>query len=234
MANIRKIMRTCKFILMVLIGKELNMRVRIPMNKLRLGSTYGGWNICPNYLSADSIVYSFGIGEDISFDLELIKHFGCNIYAFDPTTKSLDWLKTQSLPKKFNYYGYGIADFDGLAQFFPPDNPEHVSHTILYKESIQNKTIEVEVHKLTTIMDNFGHSFINLLKMDIEGAEYSVLEDLIKSDVKVRQLLIEFHHRFPQVGLQKTKKIIKQLNNYGYELFAISDSKEEYSFIKVN
>ena len=40
-------------------------------------------------------------------------------------------------------------------------------------------------------------SRIDILKMDIEGAEYDVIDDIINSPVPIAQVLIEFHHRFP-------------------------------------
>jgi hypothetical protein len=42
------------------------------------------------------------------------------------------------------------------------------------------------------------------MKMDIEGAEYEVLDGLLSSPIKPTQLLVEFHHRFPGIGLEKT------------------------------
>jgi len=61
-----------------------------------------------------------------------------------------------------------------------------------------------------------------------------VIDDLIASDVKPTQLLIEFHHRFPNVGIQKTKDAIKKLKAYGYQLFSVSATGEEYGFIHNN
>ena len=48
------------------------------------------------------------------------------------------------------------------------------------------------------------------------------------------RLLIEFHDRFVENGRIKTQQTIKKLNAHGYEIFAISDSFEEISFIKKN
>ena len=45
------------------------------------GSAYGGWNVAASQLNKDSIIYSFGVGEDISFDTSLIEKYGCNIFA---------------------------------------------------------------------------------------------------------------------------------------------------------
>ena len=51
---------------------------------------------------------------------------------------------------------------------------------------------------------------------------------------KIKQLLIEFHDRFVEDGRTKNNAAIKLLKSFGYEIFAVSDSSEEVSFIKVN
>jgi hypothetical protein len=91
-------------------------------------------------------------------------------------------------------------------------------------------SIELPVHRLATILGMLGHSQIDLLKMDIEGAEYGVLADLLAGPVAVKQLLVEFHHRWPEVGIAKTKHAIRMLHKAGYRIFSVSPSGEEYGF----
>jgi hypothetical protein len=68
--------------------------------------------------------------------------------------------------------------------------------------------------------------------MDIEGAEYELIENILNTKISIDQFLIEIHERFFENGKFLTQKIIRILNNNGYEIFAISDSFEEISFIK--
>lgn len=221
-----------KIFIKVLLGKEVKYSDQIKCNKVRLGSDYGGWVICPDTISEDSIVYSFGIGEDISFDLELIKNYKCRVFAFDPTPRSIQWLKKQDLPLELYYFDYGISDFDGKSQFFVPENPNHISHSIIHHSNTKNRSINVQIRRLETITTDLGHKHIDILKMDIEGAEYQVIKDILSSNFEIHQILVEFHHRFINNGIVKTKEIIGLLNNNGYKLFNVSSSTEEYSFIK--
>ena len=218
-------------------GKVLLYRlypVEIELKGEFLGTEYGGWFVNLEGISKSSIVYSLGVGEDISFDLTLIEKTGARVYAFDPTPRSIRWVKSQQLPDEFKLYEYGIAGYDGVARFKPPANPDHVSHTILDKPETTDKAIEVEVHRLKTIMKELGHDKIELLKMDIEGAEYEVLDDLVSSHLDVKQILVEFHHRWDNVGYWKTLKTIRKLRGVGYRVFHISKSGDEYSLIKPN
>ena len=68
--------------------------------------------------------------------------------------------------------------------------------------------------------------------MDIEGAEYEVLDDLLASPLKPTQLLVEFHHHFPGIELEKTADLIGRLRADGYRIFAISDAGREVSFLR--
>jgi FkbM family methyltransferase len=206
---------------------------QIRCERLHLGNEGAHWCVCPDTLSASSVVYSFGVGEDISFDLELIHRFQVRLHAFDPTPRSIEWIRRQTLPKEFVFHEYGLAEFDGRCKFLPPTNPAHISHTLVQRTSPW-PAIELPVQRLATIMQSLGHDRIDLLKMDIEGAEYDVLRDFLSSGLRVGQLLVEFHHRWPEVGIEKTKKAIRELNQAGYRIFNVSTTGEEYGFCKID
>lgn len=228
----RKIRRLIKYLL----GKDFFYKSQIKLDKVTHGGNdgYGGWDIFEKDLDSKSIVYSFGVGEDASFDISIIDKFGLTVFAFDPTPKSIAWVEGQNFPVEFKMFPFGLADFDGSISFNPPSNPDHVSHTILDRKETKGSSIEVGVKKLETIMAELGHEKIDLLKMDIEGAEYQVIDSLVSSEIRPKQILIEFHHRFPSVGVEKSKNAIKKLNSIGYLIFSVSSTGEEYSFIYNN
>jgi FkbM family methyltransferase len=213
------------------VGVSVYNSVQITCPTLRLGTERGGYAVCPQDIRQDSIVYSFGIGNDISFDSALIEKFGVKVYAFDPTPKSISWIRSRQIPEGFHFFEFGIAPYDGFAQFNPPRDPGHVSYTTLKRKSKTLGPVQAKVHRLRTIMDMLGHQSVDILKMDIEGAEYEVIDDLIASGIRPRQILIEFHHRFKNVGVKRTNRTIAALNRSGYRIFHVSPKGHEYSFI---
>ena len=202
----------------VLSGKDFFAFVQYKTSKINIGNSGANFTVATDHLNDSSIVYSFGVGTDISFDLGLIEKYGMNVFAFDPTPKSINWVNSQQLPNQFKLYEYGLADYDGVANFNPPENPDHVSHTLLEKPRNNTNAIPVQVRTLSSIMKEFGHTQI----------------DVLKSGVKIKQWLIEFHHRFDNVGVNKTKQAIQLLNKNGYKIFDVSDTGEEFSFIKID
>ncbi|HPD60923.1 MAG TPA: FkbM family methyltransferase [Thermodesulfobacteriota bacterium] len=228
MGNVdRKIKRFFK----TLVGKDFFPRIDCRCKKERLGSKYCGWEVAVEKIKKDSVIYSFGVGEDASFDIELINQFGVVVHAFDPTPGSINWVQAQNFSEHFVFHKYGLADFDGELLFNPPRDHKSISYTILERPSKNKKAIALPVKKLETIMKELRHGEIAILKMDIEGAEYQVIDSMAASAIRPGQVLVEFHHRFPGVGLKKTKDAIKKLRKMGYGLFSVSSSGEEFCFM---
>lgn len=222
-----------KFLFNVLLGRDIFVRNDINISSSLYGDKFASFIVCPKYLDRNSIVYSFGVGTDISFDLDVIGKYNCNIFCFDPTPDSKIWINSISIPEKLKFYEYGLSDKNEKVKFYKPINDSHISHsTIKNDNSHADEYILVEMKDLDTIMVELGHRFIDILKLDIEGSEYKVLESiLLKEEIFIRQIVVEFHHRFSKIGIQRTLDSIRQLKDKGYLLFAITDTKEEYSFI---
>jgi FkbM family methyltransferase len=196
------------------------------------GSGSESWILCPDGLTGESIVYSIGVGEDINFDLSVIERHGVTVYAFDPTSRSVEWVKKQALPDQFHFIEVAVSDVEATAAFYPPANTAHVSHSLLNVMGGTNEPVYVQTKRLSMLMHELGHTHIDVLKMDIEGAEYAVIADFLQANLDVRQFLVEFHHRFSDIGIEKTKNAIVLLRNHGYKLFAISRDGLNYSFKK--
>ncbi len=216
----------------VLKGMDKYIKPDITIPVTTFGNSGTSWTLNAELLNENSIVYCFGVGDNISFDLDLINKFDLQIFAFDPTPKSLDWISTQKLPKQFVIHPIGLANYDGKAKFHPPKNPNHISATMLDRSETRDQAYKVEVKTIKSIMQQLGHRHLDLLKMDIEGMEYEVIEDMKEKNILPTQVLIEFHHRFKGVGIEKTIKAVEIMRGMGYFVFHISQTGEEIAFIR--
>jgi FkbM family methyltransferase len=169
------------------------------------------------------------VGEDITFDESLIGAYGVTVHAFDPTPSVIDWVSGAVLPKSFAFHPYGVADFDGTAEFFPPQNQSYVSHSMV--QNTGRDGIRVPVRRMATIMRELGHQKIDVLKMDIEGAEYAVIDDIVREGISIGQFLVEFHDRFASVGIGSTRAAIEKLEGIGFVPIANGESGDEFTFI---
>jgi len=219
-------------LLKVIRGKDIFIKKDVAISIETLGNSGVAWSFYPKHINENSIVYSFGVGDDISFDLSLINEYDLHIFAFDPTPKSVEWIKNQNLPKQFVLKNIGLADYDGKAKFNPPENPNHISATMLARPETSDEAYKVDVKTLVSILNELKHKQIDILKMDIEGMEYRVIDNMLDTNILPSQILIEFHHRFKNVGVKKTLKTVKKLRKSGYKVFHISKTGEEIAFIK--
>lgn len=231
MSNFSKIRTTINQIL----GKVSNLKKQISIGSTWYGNSYGGFFVADGYLNKNSIIYSFGIGEDISFDESLIQEFDCKIYGFDPTPKSIKWIENRKTSPNFIFSPYGINSVSGMVDFLLPKNENYVSGSIEHQINVnENKKISVPMKSLEDIVKDLKHNKIDVLKIDIEGSEYNIIQSIVEAPVEITQILIEIHERFFTDGVSKTKKMIAMLNKHGYKLFAVSSGMEELSFIKSN
>jgi FkbM family methyltransferase len=209
-------------------------RVQIKRCVERFGSEYGGYCLDGSMIGRDAAVYSLGIGEDISFDLSLIERFGVEVDAFDPTPKVKKWLATQSLPPQFHSHDAGIAGHDGEESFYLPPRENCVSHSMIQAPQYGRASLRLPVIRLSTAMRLQEHSRIDVLKMDIEGAEYAVIEEIVREKIPVAQLVVEFHHRLSSVGTNKTRKALAQLESYGMRISYVCPRREVFTFVQAD
>lgn len=204
--------------------------VEVEVASVRLGTEYGGYAVLLDRLGPDAVVYSLGLGEDISFDLELIERCRCQVFGFDPTPRSIAWVKAQNPPAQLVVEELGVAAYDGTASFAPPKNPEHISHSMSAGSGAVGE-VTFEVRRLATLMQKLGHERLDLLKMDIEGAEYEVVDDLLASDIKPPQLMLEFHHGMYGIPLSRTEATLEKLRAAGYRIFDAQPTGREFSLV---
>lgn len=181
------------------------------------------------------IVLSFGVGEDITFDLGMVEAFGAEVFAYDPTPRCVEWIGRQSLPPEFQFYPFAVGAKDEVRKFFAPANSAHVSHSIHSANGTgEEASVSVQFKSFRTVVEELNTADIDVLKMDIEGAEYEVIDALLGSPTRPRQLLVEFHHRNPPLHVRDTKQAVARLHEAGYRLFHVSETGEEYSFVHVS
>jgi FkbM family methyltransferase len=190
---------------------------------------YGAWVVPEGLLTARSTVYSFGVGEDISFDLELIQRYGCYVYAFDPTPNAARFVQQITPESHFIFSQIGLSNRDGTA-FFTDQKRGDTSLGVTNSANITGQSVyELPVNRLSTLMTRNGHNRIDLLKMDIEGLEYDVIDDMLAICLLPQCIILEFHH-YQRKDPQSTQRAVRQLRAAGYSLFWVSQLGAEYGF----
>jgi FkbM family methyltransferase len=215
------------------------------VHKVSLGSSYGEWTYDASRLNSKSIVYSVGVGEDTSWDEALLRrHPGLRIWAFDPTPRAAEHVKRKRyssdqnedilLRDRFHFTPEGLTAKEDVhvEKFTKPLDPAHIS----MKEgefSDLGEVVEVNVSTLKHWLEQFNRERFDILKMDIEGTEYSVLEKCLEDDFfPFDQLLLEWHGFETSETGSRRQKILDALTKKGFISIAESSGSKEMSFIR--
>ena len=167
------------------------------METINLGNKECNWFIPKDFLTKNSIVYCFGAGENISFEVDLANLYTCRVNIFDPTPRASAFFHNRHQHYQIinndclNFFCMGLSDRSGEYKFYLPKNKEYVSHSL---EPISGDFIMANFKTLSRIMWYLDDTEIDLLKIDIEGTEYKVLKQIIESDLEVKCIAVEFHN----------------------------------------
>jgi len=229
-----------------------------PLNKLqKVGSNFHGYYIPSDFINKDSVCYCIGAGEDISFDTELKVMYDAHVFIFDPAPEGIEHFnklkdytargeklsigKQQPFTYRISagqlaeitYVAVGVWDQETILKFYEPEIENYVSHSVhMFKES--GKFIEAPVDRLQQLMKKLNHSSIELLKIEIEGAEYTVIDTIIEDKLDIKVILVEFdeiYHSKDYKHFFRIKKSTDKLRQAGYVL-AHSTSHYKRLFVR--
>jgi len=118
------------------------------------------------------IVYSFGIQNESSFEQELLERTNCEIWGYDYSVSSFGTNLKPEMAARTHFTQAGIA---GTSE--PTRNPPFWT--------------------IQDLMQQNGHDYIDILKMDIEYAEFNALTSLNAAtqdkEFPLGQLFVEIH-----------------------------------------
>jgi len=158
----------------------------------------GGYLLPKSVVSQIDAVLSFGVNEDWSLEEELARLIpNLKIHAYDPTVGKRYFFKKlqKSLKRlifKFQVKGWreALALWRSYKSFF-------TGLRIHYPERVYNREDHPGDATLSKIFSRLADAKSVFLKMDIEGGEYRVIDDLLGYSDRIALLAIEFHNTEP-------------------------------------
>ncbi len=226
---------------------------------ISVGFMYGFYMIPDNYLNENSVCYCIGAGTDITFDTELVVKYNSKVFIFDPMPegknhfrdlkealangKTLTVGADQSDPfiysitkeqfDTIHFVDLGIWDCATTVKFYEPTRENYPSHSILNLQK-SDKYIEAKVDRMSNIMKQFGHTQLDLVKIEIEGAEYRVIETIIEDKLDIKMILVEYDERQNHDGISylwRIKKSTELILNAGYKM-VFSNNGYKRTFVR--
>jgi FkbM family methyltransferase len=185
----------------------------------------------PNYIYADrfngtSTILDVGCGSEAEFSRFMIDRFRLQAFGVDPTRKHAPALRAleEEYGDRFRHLPLAVSFENGSIPF--NESTEHESGSILAEHTnVQNdETLSYEVESVTPagLLKRAGISKADFLKLDLEGAEYELLERLTGEEWRpFEQVFIEFHHHCTGYTEKDTRRRVRALSGMGFRVFSL-------------
>ncbi len=142
------------------------------------------------------------------------------ILCFEPNPNVIPLLEENIFQNNLNnieIHNVAISNKDGYRDLYMDSSGLGAFSTASFIKDAWNgkqasKAINVKTERLTSYLDND----VDLVKIDTEGEEEKILEDINKANLfsKIKNLIIEFH----PVGGRSSKRITSMLRENGYDV----------------
>lgn len=172
-------------------------------------------------LSPGSVVFDVG-GYEGDWAAEMAARYGPRIFVFEPVTDFYEKLKKRFLGNKnISVYNYGLSNKDEEIEFNVMDE----SSTVFGKKKPQHVSAVKRERCMLKAFDGTAHALpvnkIDLMKVNIEGGEYALLEHIIDTGwVKnIDNIQVQFHDFVPdaQQRMDRIKQKLSATHRLTYE-----------------
>ena len=187
----------------------------LPQDALRVGNEGdGGYVVSKDSILEADLLLSFGMGEDISFEVEFNKlNPIASVCTFDHTVPLFDMKflvralvssliskNTSSFLRKYTFY----KDYHSF--FSKSKKHKHA------RERVVLRHFRNEDRTIHEILDEYSEKKKIFIKIDIEGDEYKIIEELTSLDSKLCGLVIEFHDAGTRY--EEFRRLVTSLNEF--------------------
>ncbi len=150
-------------------------------------------------LNEDSVVFDVG-GYRGDYAQTIIACYGSQVYLFEPSKLFYDHCQRRfSSEARVACLNYGLSDRNVQARLSRNDDGSSV-----YSSSEAGQEL-IQLRKFSEVVEGLGIQTIDLIKLNIEGGEFPVLNDMISSGClsKVKRLVIQFHDFYPNAEVER-------------------------------
>lgn len=186
----------------------------------------------PNYIykgkiNQDSTVVDVGCANDPDFSIHIMNTHKAKCFGVDPTRKHFPDLKEveNKFNGKFVHLPFAVGAKAGKLTFHESKINHSGSLLTDHSNVVNDDTIsyDVDVLSIEELKAKVGVDQINILKLDLEGAEYQLLEDIRAENLNgIEQIFVEFHHHcIEKYSIKDTNKYVKKIESLGFQSFTI-------------
>ena len=147
----------------------------------------------------------------------LAENSSCQVYSFEPDPRLFP-----NLPKLERVEFLQMA-VDGKSGTIELGLGEQVCSSVVYRENRHQASVSVKSISLNDFCKERGIIRIGFIKMDIEGAEISVLDSMSDELLRnTKQMTVEFHDFLDENDLPKIAKTVQRIKDLDFYFLRLS------------
>jgi len=157
---------------------------------------------------------------------KIFQKYNCNLFIFEPVENFYNSIVKKFNSEKVRVYNYGLgAKTEELVMKI-----DGVSSSVFFKDS--NSKTKIKILDIIEFIESEKIEYINLMKINIEGAEYELIERLLAPSyiTKIENLQIQFH-MFVENAKQRRNLIREKLRKTHYLTYDYPFVWENWSLI---
>lgn len=142
------------------------------------------------------------------------------IVSIEADPQTCEILKTNCKLNNFEnveIYNYAITDKEGEITLYQSDTHSGSNSIFVKNSSKSRKQTSVKATTLDDLLEN-KYDEINWIKIDVEGAELSVLKGAEKTLKKTKRILVEIHEHILRQNNEKPEEVIEILKNNDFKI----------------
>jgi FkbM family methyltransferase len=170
-----------------------------------------------SHLDIHSLDTVFDIGANVGLWTEwVLRQNTSRVFCFEPNRVALGVLKKLHGSKRnVTIIDKAVDSEIKTIEFFYSDSNSLISATEKHGEL--DRSYKVQTTTIDEVIDSHSITHIDLIKMDIEGAEFRIFESLNERIYDITDsFLIEFHAFYYSDGKEREERIIKKLKDRGF------------------
>jgi FkbM family methyltransferase len=155
-------------------------------------------------LGPTSVVLDVGAYEG-TFTRTIHERYGCEVYAFEPIRRHYETVKALAGPS-VEVFNFGIGASDRTERISVRGDSSSIfarAHAEL--DASARESEQIEIRGLAGVLEALDLRYVDLLKLNVEGCEYEILEQILRDGLAecFENIQVQFHELVPDAHVRR-------------------------------
>lgn len=179
----------------------------------------GGFEVPGDALDASSVVYVAGTGPDGGVAPGIVARFGCTVHLYDADPRAAEHVaRVAAREPRVAFQPVALWDTDGTVTVHAPRLGGYQAHRPTDLRG-SHESFSAPARSLAGALEEEGHTHVDLLCVAVDGAEYRLVDHILRTPVDVRALCLRWAQPAP---LERVLESLGRLRGAGFEPVARS------------